>query len=106
MLSFYDGIDLEWGMRSERSNKTELTEQHRSSKQNAGFVAASCTACGTVQFQRLEYCVNPSCAAPATQFGEVTLVEVTEKLPPNTSAWLSFHHRMEERREGNESGKT
>src|SRR3546814_567809 len=91
MLSFYDGIDLEWGMRSERSNKTALTEQHRSSKQNAGFVAASCTACGTVQFPRLEYCVNPSCAAPATQFGDVPLVDVPAKLLTHTSDWLSFH---------------
>src|SRR3546814_8758047 len=78
-------------MRSERSNETALTEQHRSSKQNAGFVAASCTACGTVQFPRLEYCVNPSCAAPATQFGDVPLVDVPAKLLTHTSDWLSFH---------------
>src|SRR3546814_19185304 len=44
MLSFYDGIDLEWGRRSERRTKTALTEQHRSSKQNAGLLSERCTA--------------------------------------------------------------
>src|SRR3546814_18763557 len=77
MLSLYDGIDMEWGMRSERSNKTALTEQHRSSQQNAGSVAACCTACGPVQFPRLKSCVTPSCSAPATHFGDLPRVTVT-----------------------------
>lgn len=91
MLSFYDGIDLEWGMRSERSNKTALSEQHRSSGQNAGFVAGACGACGTVQFPRLEYCVNPECAAPAAGFADVPLADAAAKLLTHTSDWLSYH---------------
>jgi len=91
MLSFYDGIDLEWGMRAERSSKTALSEQHRSAGQNAGFVAATCGACGTVQFPRLEYCVNPYCRQPAGQFGDMPLVDAPATLLTHTSDWLSYH---------------
>jgi 3-hydroxy-3-methylglutaryl CoA synthase len=91
MLSFYDGIELEWGMRAERSNKTQLTEQHRSSAQTAGFVAGACPACDTVQFPQLEYCVNPACAAPAAQFADVPLVDAPARLLTHTSDWLSYH---------------
>lgn len=91
MLSFQDGIDLEWGMRSERSSKTALTEQHRSSSQNAGFVAGACPACGTVQFPRLEYCVNPGCCAPAAAFGDVPLADAPARLLTHTTDWLSYH---------------
>jgi 3-hydroxy-3-methylglutaryl CoA synthase len=91
MLSFYDGIDLEWGMRSERSSKTALTEQHRSAGQNAGFVAGGCPACATVQFPRLEYCVNPECGAPAAAFDDVPLADAPARLLTHTSDWLSYH---------------
>lgn len=63
MLSFADGIDLEWGMRSEKNAKTALSEQYRSDEQIAGLVAGKCGACGTVQFPQLTYCVT--CQAPA-----------------------------------------
>jgi len=91
MLSFYDGINVEWGMRSERSSKTALSEQHRSAAQNAGFVAGSCPACGTVQFPRLEYCVNPECGAPADGFEDVPLADAPARLLTHTSDWLSYH---------------
>src|SRR3546814_19086220 len=46
MLSFSDGIDLEWGMRAEKNAKTALTEQYRSADQIAGLEIgrASCRA--------------------------------------------------------------
>lgn len=91
MLSFYGGIDLDWGMRAEKSGKTALTEQYRSSEQIAGFLAGKCGACGTVQFPQLQYCVNPDCHAPAEQFSPVPLEDEPFWVMTHTSDWLSYH---------------
>lgn len=89
MLSFYDGIDLEWGMRSEKNAKTALTDQYRSDDQIDGLVAGKCGACGTVQFPQLEYCV--SCQAPADGFAPVGLVDEAAQVLTYTADWLSYH---------------
>ena len=89
MLSFYDGIDLEWGMRAEKPAKTQLTQQYRSADQMAGFVAGECGACGTVQFPQLQSCVN--CHAPASQFSAVPLQDAPAKVLTSTGDWLSYH---------------
>jgi len=89
MLSFYDGIELEWGMRAEKPAKTQLTEQYRSSNQIEGFVAGQCVACGTVQFPQLQYCVN--CQAPRSQFKQVTLADKPAQVLTTTADWLSYH---------------
>lgn len=91
MLSFADGIDLEWGMRSEKNAKTALSEQYRSSDQIAAFKAGHCQACETVQFPQLEYCVNPDCHAPASQFIQESLVDAPAKVLTYTADWLSYH---------------
>jgi 3-hydroxy-3-methylglutaryl CoA synthase len=89
MLSFYDGIELEWGMRAEKPGKTQLTEQYRSAFQLEGFVAGECAACGTVQFPQLQLCVK--CQAPKTQFKQVTLADKPAKVLTSTADWLSYH---------------
>ncbi|WP_340268039.1 3-oxoacyl-[acyl-carrier-protein] synthase III C-terminal domain-containing protein [Sphingobium mellinum] len=91
MLSFYDGIDLEWGMRAEKSGKTALTEQYRSDDQISGLVAGKCGKCATIQFPQLEYCVNPECNAPASQFEDYSLVDEPSQVFTYTADWLSFH---------------
>ncbi|MEJ7926208.1 3-oxoacyl-[acyl-carrier-protein] synthase III C-terminal domain-containing protein [Sphingobium sp. AN641] len=91
MLSFYDGIDLEWGMRSEKVAKTALTEQYRSSDQIDGLVAGKCGKCATIQFPQLEYCVNPECNAPASQFEDYSLVDAPSQVLTYTADWLSYH---------------
>lgn len=91
MLSFSDGIDLEWGMRSEKNGKTALSEQYRSSDQIAGFNAGKCGECGTIQFPQLEYCVNPDCNAPAEQFVRESLSDAPAKVLTYTADWLSYH---------------
>ena len=91
MLSFTDQVDLEWGMRSEKSSKTALSEQYRSSDQIAAFQAGRCGACGTIQFPQLAYCVNPECHAPASQFTSETLVDAPAKVLTYTADWLSYH---------------
>ena len=91
MLSFHDGIDLEWGMRSERSAKTALTEQFRSATEMSGLVAGQCRACGTIQFPQLEYCVNPECNASATQFDQTSLIDEPAQLLTYTADWLTYY---------------
>lgn len=89
MLSFADGIDMEWGMRSEKSGKTALTEQYRSRGQMAAFVAGKCTVCATVQFPQLQFCVN--CHAPASAFEPQPLRDAPAKVLTSTADWLSYH---------------
>lgn len=91
MLSFGEGIELEWGMRSEKNGKTALTEQYRSSDQISGMLAGTCRACGTIQFPQLEYCVNPECNAPKSQFDPCSLVDEPARVLTYTSDWLSYH---------------
>ena len=89
MLSFYDGIELEWGMRAEKSGKTQLTEQFRSSDQMEGFVAGQCQACGTVQFPQLQSCVK--CQAPRQQFTQLPLCDAPANVLTITADSLSYH---------------
>lgn len=89
LLSFYGGIDMEWGMRSEKSAKTPLTEQYRSAGQLEGFNAGKCGSCGTIQFPQLQYCVR--CQAPREQFEQVSLRDQTATVLTSTADWLSYH---------------
>lgn len=91
MLSFYGGVDLEWGMRAEKSGKTALTEQYRSSAQTGAFMAGRCPACGAVQFPQHQYCVGPDCAAPARAFEQLSLVDAPSRVLTYTADWLSYH---------------
>lgn len=91
MLSFYDGIDLEWGMRAEKQIKTALTEQYRSDDQIDAIVAGKCRSCGTVQFPQLAYCVNPECTAPSSQFDQQSLIDEPARVLTFTADWLSYY---------------
>ncbi|HEX5806231.1 MAG TPA: 3-oxoacyl-[acyl-carrier-protein] synthase III C-terminal domain-containing protein, partial [Macromonas sp.] len=91
MLSYDNGIDLEWGMRSEKVVKTPLTEQYRSAFQLAHFHAGKCPKCSTIQFPQLAYCVNPACHAPAGDFEQLSLIDEPCQVLTYTSDWLSYH---------------
>jgi 3-hydroxy-3-methylglutaryl CoA synthase len=91
MLSFQDGIDLEWGMRAEKHVKTALTEQYRSNDQISQFRAGKCRSCGTLQFPQLPFCVKPGCNAPEAQFDQVSLADAPAKMMTFTADWLSYH---------------
>lgn len=88
-LSFTGQIELEWGMRAEKSAKTALTEQSRSRGQIDPFHAGQCGACGTIQFPQLQYCVN--CHAPGAQFAPVSLRDAPAKVMTQTADSLSYH---------------
>lgn len=89
MLSFYNGIEAEWGMRSEKSAKTALTEQYRSAGQLEGFNAGKCGSCGTVQFPQLQYCVK--CHASNDQFEDLPLRDAVAEVLTSTADWLSYY---------------
>ncbi len=91
MLSYDQGIDLEWGMRAEKPVKTALSEQWRSRGQMGAFVAGKCAKCGQVQFPQLAYCITPGCNAPGADFEQVPLANVPAKVLTYTADWLSYH---------------
>lgn len=91
LLSFYDRIQLDWGMRGEKNGKAALTEQYRVAEQIDTFTGGKCGACGTVQFPVLSYCVNPACRAPAARFAPAPLADEPARIFTITSDWLSYH---------------
>jgi 3-hydroxy-3-methylglutaryl CoA synthase len=66
-LSFSGMIDLERGMRAEVDKATALTVLYRNRDMVQGLVGGCCRACGTVQYPRQRYCVNPECNALDSQ---------------------------------------
>jgi 3-hydroxy-3-methylglutaryl CoA synthase len=66
-LAFNGKIDLERGMRAEVDKVTALTVLYRNREMIEGLVGGTCRACGTVQFPRQRYCVNPGCNALDSQ---------------------------------------
>ncbi|UCV23657.1 hydroxymethylglutaryl-CoA synthase family protein [Ferribacterium limneticum] len=91
MLSYENSIDLEWGMRAEKSPKTALAEQYRSSFQLTHFTAGKCPCCETIQFPQLSYCVNPACHAPSGDFEQLSLVDEKCQVLTFTADWLSYY---------------
>lgn len=90
MASFYGEIQPDWGMRGEKAEKASLSAHARVADRLAGFVAGRCRHCGTVQFPRLAYCVNPECAWPASQFDDHRLADEPARVLTYTADWLSY----------------
>lgn len=61
VLSFTGAIQMDWGLRAERDNRTAQSVAWRKSRDVYAFVGGRCTVCGTVQFPRTRGCVNPNC---------------------------------------------
>lgn len=66
-MSFNGLMDLERGMRAEVDKATPLTMLYRNRNMLQGLVGGKCRACGTVQYPRQHYCVNPACNALDSQ---------------------------------------
>ncbi|WP_252258572.1 3-oxoacyl-[acyl-carrier-protein] synthase III C-terminal domain-containing protein [Erythrobacter aurantius] len=65
-LSFNDQVEMDWGIRAERDNRTSLSAFNRHRKTVTGFVGGKCSACGTRQFPKGPACVNPECRSFGT----------------------------------------
>lgn len=66
-LKFRELIQVEMGIRAEAVKQTALSALWRRRKMILGMVGGKCKACGTPQFPKTRYCVNPSCGAVDTQ---------------------------------------
>jgi len=62
-LAFNDHVNLERGMRAETDKGTPLTVLYRNRDMVEGLVGGRCRNCGTFQYPRARYCVNPACNA-------------------------------------------
>jgi hydroxymethylglutaryl-CoA synthase len=66
-LSHRQLLDVDFGMRAERDQRTAHTVAYRRREGIIGFNGGRCTACSTVQFPQSRVCVNPECRLTDTQ---------------------------------------
>ncbi len=66
-LTFNNLVMKDFGKRAEVDKQTPLTTLYRNRKMIMGFVGGRCSQCGTVQFPKSHFCVNPNCGALDTQ---------------------------------------
>ena len=81
-------VDIDWGMRAERDNRTAHTVAWRKHRDVTGFIGGKCRQCGTVQFPKSRACVNPECRAFDTQV-EHPLAESGGRVKTFTEDWLA-----------------
>ena len=66
-LTFNGLVDKDFGKRAETDHQTPLSTLYRNRRMLTGFVGGRCDRCGTVQFPKSHYCVNPNCGALDSQ---------------------------------------
>lgn len=88
-LSFTGTIDLERGMRAEVDKATAMTVLYRNRDMIEGLVGGKCRVCGTVQYPRQRYCVNPDCNALDSQ-DDYVFSERTGKVISYTADGLTY----------------
>ena len=66
-LTYCGVVEREYGKRAELDRSPALTAQYRNREGVTGFIGGRCTRCGTVQYPKAIYCVNPNCGAKDTQ---------------------------------------
>lgn len=88
-LSFTGTIDLERGMRAEVDKATAMTVLYRNRDMIEGLVGGKCRACGTAQYPRQRYCVNPACNALDSQ-DDYLFSERTGKVMSYTADALTY----------------
>jgi hydroxymethylglutaryl-CoA synthase len=69
-LAFNDLVALDRGMRAEVDKGTPLSLLYRNREMITGLVGGRCRNCGTVQYPKGRYCVNPKCKALDSQDDE------------------------------------
>ena len=82
-------VEREYGKRAEVDTPAPLSAIYRNRKMINAFAGGRCTSCGTVQFPRSVYCVNPECGAADTQEDHV-MADATGKVLTWTADRLTF----------------
>jgi hydroxymethylglutaryl-CoA synthase len=88
-LAARGGIDIEWGMRAERDNRTAQTVAYDKARDLYGLVGGLCEDCGTPQFPKSRRCVNPECSALDRQ-KDYRFADRKAKVKSYTEDWLAF----------------
>jgi 3-hydroxy-3-methylglutaryl CoA synthase len=82
-------IDIDWGMRAERDNRTAHTVAYDKSRDVYGFVGGFCGACSTAQFPKSRRCVNPACGALDAQT-DYRFADRRGAVKSFTEDWMAF----------------
>jgi 3-hydroxy-3-methylglutaryl CoA synthase len=82
-------LEMDWGMRAERDNRTSQAAAWRRHRDVTAFIGGRCASCGTVQFPKSQACVNPDCRAFRTQ-EDYPLAESIGRVKTYTEDWLAF----------------
>lgn len=82
-------LDIDWGMRAERDNRTAQSVAYNKSRDIYGFVGGKCETCGTPQFPKSRRCVSPQCGALDTQ-SDYRFADLNARVKSFTEDWLAF----------------
>jgi hydroxymethylglutaryl-CoA synthase len=85
-------LRVDFGMRSERDNRSAPSVMWRKERQVAGFVGGRCGSCGTLQFPRSRVCVNPECRKTNTQ-ADFRLADTRGRVKTFTEDWQAYTPR-------------
>ncbi len=82
-------LQMDWGLRAERDNRTAMTSFYRNRDAVTGFSGGRCQACGTVQFPRSAICVNPECRSRDSQRA-FSLRDEAARVKSFTEDWQAY----------------
>jgi len=91
-LSHSGLLEVDFGMRAERDNRSAHSVAWRKHRAVTAFVGARCQSCGTVQFPRSRVCVNPQCRKTDTQVDH-RLADSLGRVKSFTEDWQAFSPR-------------
>ena len=86
-LSMRQQLQLDFGMRAERDNRTAISTFYRKRSAISGFVGGRCTECNALQFPSTRVCVE--CAKMDTQQDE-SLAELVGQVQSFTEDWQAY----------------
>jgi 3-hydroxy-3-methylglutaryl CoA synthase len=85
-------LNVDFGMRAERDNRTAQSVAWRKHRALSAFVGGRCEKCSTVQFPPSRVCVNPDCRATDTQ-RDYPLSQSTGRVKTFTEDWQAYSPR-------------
>jgi hydroxymethylglutaryl-CoA synthase len=91
-LSHRGLVDIDFGMRAERDQRTAHSVAYRKRGALSAFKGGRCERCGTVQFPQSRVCVNPQCRCTDTQVPH-RLAESRGRIKSFTEDWQAYAAR-------------
>jgi len=91
-LSHSGLLNVDFGMRAERDNRSAHSTAWRKHRQITAFVGGRCESCRTVQFPKSRVCVNPECRLQDTQ-ADFRLADSAGRVKSFTEDWLAYAPR-------------